>query len=320
MRLNNRITHTALFAAFTALTLLFTAITSAASTITLGISFTPADVGSNCFDAASLNPIISFGSSAGAFSEIVNANAAGGVAPECALRDAFIEISLATRANSITFNYVALDDTQNISVRLEDGAVTVSNQAFDTSAAPGVFTYSGAFFNRVTIFVTSVTTVNPLRTTRLDEFRFTFPDDDPIANAIANQGFNPADDRIGAHAAATLNTYMIENGFAIYRTTPEGTTLALHVPQDQIDAAGIPQTAPVLILAGAGVEVYRLPDGLFQVMEAPTMEGKRDFLIFELDAEGNIVRWRRGTFNIYTQRSTIYAQSSSGWTGYPMEY
>lgn len=322
MRRTSRTLPALSFVVIVVLAFIFVPPAAAASTITIAVGFTAGDVGNNCYAAASLNPIISFGSSGGTFSEVTNDASAGAAAPECALRDAFIEINLATRATGIEFNYIALDDTQNITVNLSDGVTPVNSDSFDNTGTAGVYTYNGAFFDTVYIGINSVSSANPLRTTRLDEFKFIFPGDDPVANAIANQGFAPNDDRIGAHASVEINSYLLESGLAIYRTTSGGTKLALYVPNSAIEAAGIPAHGnAVMILEGDGVQVYRLADGLFQVMDAVTIEGKRDFLIFEVDADGNVVRWRRGTFNIYTQRTSIYAQSNPDhWIGYPVEY
>lgn len=125
--------------------------------------------------------------------------------------------------------------------------------------------------------------------------------------------FGFGDDRISPDTGTALNTFIRDEGLSVYSEFYG----SVFVPYAAIDVPTPSQNT--LIASGNGIEVYILSDGLIQIMEPAQADGKRSILIIDLDDSHNVVRSRRGHFNIVTGRTHIYLQTN-GWEFYPMDF
>lgn len=125
--------------------------------------------------------------------------------------------------------------------------------------------------------------------------------------------FGFGDDRVLADTGTALNAFIRDEGLSIYSEFYG----SLFVPFTDLNIP-IP-SENTLVASTNGIDVYVLSDGLIQIMEPAQSDGKRSILIIDLDESNNLVRSRRGHYNIITGRTHIYLQTS-GWEFYPMDF
>jgi hypothetical protein len=272
---------------------------------TVSFDFTGATIGAGC-ETVVISPfIVSYINNN---DSVTNTTNAGGTAPECQA-PINTQITLTQAATAIAFR--AFKGNGSIGIEYFQGATLVGTDNIPSGA---IANYSRTLtFNRIRIF--EVANLSPIY---LDNIVLTFPDPatpaPPGQNVVSDPGFVPGDDRIAPTAGARFNVYCREYGLVIY----VGSTV--FIVEQSLLTTEIP-TVNTLMVRQNGVSVYRLSDGLFQVMIAPDADGKQEFAIFEMSDGCFIHRWRRGQFDTRTVHSAIYAESStSHWVSYPYDY